>query len=82
MGNCGIHYTWREDAELAVNKLRYLRETGLDEVGFKKVVPDDKNNWLNHSDTDFDSLLPLADRTTKLAKLNSRHQSKPVFGKY
>ena len=58
LGNCGIHYTWREDAELAVNKLRYLRETGLDEVGFKKVVPDDKNNWLNHSDTDFDSLLP------------------------
>ena len=80
LGNCGIHYTWREDAELAVNKLRYLRETGLDEVGFKKVVPDDKNNWLNHSDTDFDSLLPLADRTTKLAKLNSEEQA--VFGLY
>ena len=47
LGNIVIHYTRREDAELATDKLAYLRETNLDEISFEDIAPDIKNNWLN-----------------------------------
>ena len=80
LGNCGIHYASRKDAELAVDKLGYLREASLNDVAFEPITPDEKGNWLNQSDSDFESLLPLADRQTKLAKTASDEQS--VFGLY
>ncbi len=80
LGECGIHYARREDAELAVNKLAYLREANLDEIAFDDITPDRKNNWLNQPNSDFDSLMPLADRQTKLAKAAGDEQA--VFGLY
>ena len=80
LGNCSIHYTRREDAELAVDKLAYLREANLDEIAFEDITPDEKNNWLNQSNSDFDGLIPLADRQTKLAKTAGGEQA--VFGLY
>ena len=80
LGNCGIHYASREDAELAVEKLGYLRGASLKDIAFEPITPDDKSNWLNQSDSDFDTLLPLADRQTKLAKTASDERS--VFGLY
>ena len=80
LGDCGIHYASREDAELAVEKLRYLRDANLKDIAFEPITPDDKSNWLNQSDSDFDTLLPLADRQTKLAKTASDERS--VFGLY
>ena len=80
LGNCGIYYASREDAELAVDKLGYLREASLNDVAFEPITPDEKGNWLNQSDTDFNSLLPLADRQTKLAKSAEGEQA--VFRLY
>ena len=80
MGECNIHYASREDAELAVDKLGFLRDAKLGEIAFEEITPDRKNNWLNHSDSDFDSLMPLADRETKRAKTASDEQA--VFGLY
>ena len=80
LGGCGIHYASREDAELAVEKLEYLRGASLKDIAFEPITPDDKSNWLNQSGSDFDTLLPLADRQTKLAKTVSDEQS--VFGLY
>ena len=80
LGNCGIYYASREDAELAVDKLGYLREASLNDVAFEPITPDEKGNWLNQSDTDFNSLLPLADRQTKLAKFAEGEQA--VFRLY
>ena len=65
---CRIHYARREDAEIAVDKLAYLRGAMLDEIAFENIAPDEKNNWLNQSDSDFVRLMPLADRQTKLAR--------------
>ena len=79
-GQCNIHYARREDAELAVDKLAYLREANLDEIAFESITPDAKNNWLNQSNSDFDNLMPLADRQTKLAKTASDERA--VFGLY
>ena len=80
LGDCGIHYASREDAELAVEKLGYLRDANLKDIAFEPITPDDKSNWLNQSNSDFDTLLPLADRQTKLAKTASDERS--VFGLY
>ena len=80
LGNVGIHYTRREDAELAVDKLAYLRDAELDEIAFEDITADTKNNWLNQSNTNFDNLIPLADRQTKLAKTAGEEQA--VFGLY
>ena len=71
LGECSIHYARREDAELAKDKLAYLRGAKLDEIEFADITPDRNNNWLNQSNSDFESLLPLANRETKFAKFAS-----------
>ena len=78
MGECSIHYVRREDAELAKDKLTYLRGAKLDEIAFEDITPDKNGNWLNQSNSDFYSLLPLANRETKFAKTASEEQE--VFG--
>ena len=78
LGNFGIHYTRRDDAELAVEKLAYLRKTDLNQIAFDDVSPDSKYNWLNQSNPDFAKLLPLADRQTKFATFADDERA--VFG--
>ena len=68
LGECNIQYARREDSELAFAKLQYLRTVGVEQVSFEIITPDAKNNWLNQSNSDFDKLMPLANRETKLAK--------------
>ena len=80
LGDCNIHYASREDAEIASDKLAYLKKTGLENVSFESITPDAKNNWLNQSNSDFERLIPLADRQTKLAK--SADEERAVFGLY
>ena len=80
LGRCGIHYGHREDAEVAADKLAYLRETNIADIAFEDIAPDGNANWLNQSDSDFANLMPLADRQTKLAKSVDDEQA--VFGLY
>ena len=68
LGECGIHYARREDAELAVDKLAYLSNATIDGIEFDRITPDAKAYWLDQSDSDFEQLLPLANRETKFAK--------------
>ena len=42
LGECNVHYARREDAELAEDKLTYLRTAGLNEVAFKGIAPDSR----------------------------------------
>ncbi len=80
LGDCGIHYSRREDTELATDKLAYLRDAKLADIAFDSIAPDAKGNWLNQSNSDFERLIPLADRKTKLAKTTADEQA--VFGLY
>ena len=64
LGECGIHYARREDAELATNKLAYLRGAALHTIGFDDITPDAKSYWLEQSDSDFEELIALADDDT------------------
>ena len=75
LGNFGIHYSRREDAELAVDKLAYLRETNLKQISFDDVTADSTYNWLNQSNPEFIKLLALADRQTKFAAISGSDQA-------
>ena len=65
LGHCGIHYTRREDSELATATLDYLRKASFEAVSFSDIAPDKKGNWLNQSETNFDELLPLSSKDNK-----------------
>ena len=80
LGKCNIHYARREDAELATDKLAFLRDATIGGVHFNAIVPDAKSYWLDQSNSGFEQLLPLANRVTKLAKSAAEEQA--VFGLY
>ena len=77
LGQCGLHYVRREDAELAKDKLVYLQGASLEDIEFEGIAPDAKNNWLNQSNSDFEQLMTLVDQPS----LNSAHEevSKGLF---
>ena len=80
LGDCSIQHARRRDAELAEDKLAYLRKVELNEIVFEGITPDSRSNWLNQSTSDFEKLIPLANRQTKLAKRIQDEQA--VFGLY
>ena len=80
LGQCEIHYAVREDAELALEKLAYLKEATIDGIAFKETVPDKRNDWLDQSLNDLDTLIPLLDKQTKFAKIAAEQQA--VFRLY
>ena len=79
LGNFGIHYTRRDDAEPASAKLAFLRETSVKQIAFDDVTPDSKHNWLERSNPEFANLMPLADRNTKFARSNV-DEGRAIFG--
>ena len=80
LGDCSIHYSRREDAELVTNKLAFLGAETLDGIEFQSITPDSKAYWLGQSHSGFEELLPLANRETKLAKSAAAEQA--VFSLY
>ena len=50
----------------------------MDGVDFEGITPDKRNEWLNQSNSDFETLLVLANRETKFAKTVADKQA--VFG--
>ena len=77
-GECNIHYARREDAELAKDKLAYLKGANLESMELQDITPDRRSEWLNQANTNFEGLLPIADRPTKFAKNPSDERA--VFG--
>ncbi len=75
--SCKIHYVRRPEMEIAADKLAFLRTSQLKEIDFDRIMPDKNHNWLNIADNDFDELVPLANKETKLAK--SQKDEKAVF---
>ena len=75
-----VYYDAVGDYARSFEKIGFIHNERLTKFDFAELSPDYKNNWLNQSDSNFDSLLPLADRQTKLAKAVSDEQS--VFGLY
>ena len=81
LGKCGIHYARREDEELAFDKLAYLRGARLDQIAFEEITPDEKGNWLNRSNPDFEKLMPSREPGDQAGQENRRRTGRlrPLF---
>ena len=75
-----VFYNAVEDYAKSLDKVDYIASKRLTSFDFSEITPDAKNNWLNQSNSNFDRLMPLADRQTKLAKTSGDEQA--VFGLY
>ncbi|OQX24298.1 MAG: DNA methyltransferase, partial [Desulfobacteraceae bacterium IS3] len=67
-GKCKIEYIALEDDWRKEIKLEWLRNNKFESISFEKISPDKNNNWINIADTDFESLLQLADKDVKLGR--------------
>ncbi|MEH2457131.1 type ISP restriction/modification enzyme [Nostoc sp.] len=76
-GSCKIFFSHSSEFETAEDKLRFLAESKLSQINFEHITPDKSNNWINLTDNDFDSLLPLANKETKRGK--SKKDEHTVF---
>lgn len=67
-GMCRIHYYEMDETQRKEVKLQWLGETKLRDIPFELIAPDETNNWLNHSESNFEELIPVADKMVKLGK--------------
>ncbi len=66
---CQIFYNSLTNLNSGQEKLQFLASHKFEQIHFEHIQPDQNNNWINlAADNDFDSLLPLANKETKLAK--------------
>ena len=75
-----VFYDAVEDYAKSHAKVEYIRDRALASYDFSEIVPDTDGQWLNQSNTNFATLMSLADRQTKLAKSVGEEQA--VFGLY
>ncbi len=62
---CRIHYVRRPEMETAEEKLAFLSGAKISTLDFDEITPDGKHNWINQSNNDFDTLLPLISKEAK-----------------
>ncbi|MBV6627040.1 MAG: N-6 DNA methylase [Rivularia sp. (in: Bacteria)] len=65
---CKIFYTRRPEFETANDKLSFLSKSKLSQLHLEHITPDKKHNWINQTDNNFDSLLPVIDKDVKAGK--------------
>lgn len=63
-----IYYIALDDFWRKEKKLEWIRENPIQAIAFERIEPDAKNNWINQTDNDWDSLLPLIDKDVKAGK--------------
>ncbi len=61
-----IYYTSLDDFWRKEKKLEWLRENLIEKIAFESISPNEKHTWLNQTDNDFETLLPLIDKENKL----------------
>ncbi len=65
-----VFYAGRPALETAEEKLAFLSHTSLSFIEMQEIKPNQFGRWLYQTTNDFQELMPVADRTTKLAKGN------------
>lgn len=72
-----VFYVRRPEMDTAEDKLAWLGASRLSALSLERIEPDDKGNWLNLTDNDWEALIPLADKKTKAA--GAKGQERAVF---
>ncbi|WP_091512076.1 type ISP restriction/modification enzyme [Flexibacter flexilis] len=71
---CKIYYHAIHDYATSADKMEYMRVNKLHDLNkpdkwqFLQITPDAKHNWINQTDNDWESLLPLCDKNVKAGK--------------
>jgi len=65
-----LFYYCFPNCESREDKLRVLKYSTFEnlESEFDRVIPDEKGNWINQTDNDFNSLIPVCSKDVKLGK--------------
>jgi predicted helicase len=74
---CKIFYARRDEFDTKEDKLSFLVSSKLSRLSFERIEPDRKGNWINLTENDWESLIPVADKKTKAAK--SPGQERAIF---
>jgi predicted helicase len=74
---CKIFYARRPEFDTADDKMAFLGNTKASAVSYERVVPDKNGNWINLTENDWEDLIPVADKKTKVAK--TKGQEKAIF---
>lgn len=59
---CYIYYTRLPEMATAAEKLEFLRHTRIENIPFQRIIPDEKNNWINLVENDWKNLLNIDDK--------------------
>lgn len=68
MKKAEIYYFTLIDEMPRTEKLAWFKNTAFKKIEFDRITPDKANNWINQSDNDFESLIPVCDKEVKLNK--------------
>ncbi len=68
MKKAKIFYFTMQDEQTKEEKLDWFERTRFEDIPFDHITPDQKANWINLTDNDFDSFLPLIDKEVKEGK--------------
>jgi predicted helicase len=70
-----IFYARRPEMATALEKLDWLQQTKFEQLEFERIRPDEKHNWLNQPEHDWDSFIPVASKETKATDVESLETS-------
>lgn len=70
-----VYYIRRPEMETAEEKLGFLANHQMSRLDFDEVQPDKTHNWVNLTNNDFETLLPLASKDTKAAKTAGKERA-------
>ncbi len=68
MSKAKIFYFTLQDEQTKEEKLEWFEQTRFEQIPFDHITPDQKANWINLTDNDFDSFLPLIDKEVKAGR--------------
>lgn len=69
--NCSIQYTVMDDYWTKDKKLQWFAENSIKDITFEHISPDNKSNWVNLTDNDFDSLIQVGNNEVKRGKTSN-----------
>lgn len=70
-----VYYVRRPEMETAEEKLGFLANHPIRTLDFDEVSPDKNANWVNLTNNDFDTLIPLASKETKASKTAGKERA-------
>jgi len=74
---CRIYYARRPEMETAEEKRSFLGTSKLAYASSTEITPDNKNNWIDLTDNDFGTFIPIGTKDAKQSKKSA--QQRAVF---